>query len=95
MGPCHRPANGIEPPARELNLRIQNTKHKTKNTGMKRNRLLTIISALAVLAGGVGAAHAQNKVVNGTFSANAAVFTVSPGGVGNTDGSVTNPPIAS
>ena len=62
---------------------------------MKKNRLLTIISALAVLAGGVGTMHAQNKVTNGTFRANAAAFTVSPGGVGNTDGSATNPPIAS
>ena len=62
---------------------------------MKKNRLLTIISALAVLAGGVGTMHAQNKVTNGTFTANAAAFTVWAGGVGNTDGSATNPPIAS
>ena len=56
---------------------------------MKKNRLLTIISALAVLAGGVGAAHAQNLVANGDFTANAAAFTDIPGYLG--DGTGANP----
>ncbi len=62
---------------------------------MKIKQLLTVISTLAVLSGATGSAHAQNKVANGGFSANAAAFTVSPGGVGATDGTATNPPIAS
>ena len=44
--------------------------------------LLSIISALAVLAGGARATHAQNVVTNGDFTANAAAFTVSPGAIG-------------
>ena len=49
---------------------------------MKKNKYLAIISALAVLAGGAGAAHAQNLVANGDFTANAAAFATSPGYTG-------------
>jgi hypothetical protein len=49
---------------------------------MKKNRLLAIISALAVLAGGAGATQAQNLILNGDFTTNAASFTVWPGYTG-------------
>jgi hypothetical protein len=43
------------------------------------NRTLTIIGALAVLAGGAVATRAQNLLINGDFTADAAAFTVWPG----------------
>lgn len=46
------------------------------------NRLLTIIGAVAVLAGGAWATHGQNLIANGDFTANAAAFTNWPGYVG-------------
>ena len=42
-------------------------------------RTLTIISALAVLAGGAVATRAQTMLINGDFMADAAAFTVYPG----------------
>jgi hypothetical protein len=49
---------------------------------MKIKRLLTIISALATLSGAAVSVSAQNLIVNGDFTANAAAFTVSPGYTG-------------
>jgi hypothetical protein len=46
---------------------------------MKMNRTLTIIGALAVLAGGAVATRAQNLLINGDFMADAAEFTTWPG----------------
>ena len=57
---------------------------------MKINRLLTIISALAVLAGAAGSVRAQNKVANGNFTENAPAYVVWPGY--NQDGALGNNP---
>jgi hypothetical protein len=46
---------------------------------MNTNIVLTIFGALAVCAGGFGSACAQNIVVNGDFTANAADFVTWPG----------------
>jgi len=54
---------------------------------MKNNRLLTIISALATLTGGMGAAQAQNLIVNGDFTSNASAFVSWPGYVGGANAS--------
>ena len=57
----------------------------------KLDGLLTIIGAMAVLAGGVGASHAQNLIVNGDFTANASEFTTWPGYTGGANAaSITN-----